>query len=73
MYNTHTATNRIGRQDCHEFNVEYSKVMRFQQFQSTWNKKLPNLISQDQTVAHIKADITLTEATEINSLVSGGC
>ena len=33
-------------------------VMRFQQFQSTWNKNLPNLKSQDQTVAHNKADIT---------------
>ena len=35
-----------------------STVMRFQQFQSTWNKNLPNLKSQDQTVAHVKADIT---------------
>mgnify|MGYP006903766825 CR=1 FL=1 len=27
MYNTHTATNRIGRQDCLEFNVEHSTLL----------------------------------------------
>ena len=39
-------------------NLRQYTVMRFQQFQSTWNKNLPNLNSQDQTIANIKADIT---------------
>ena len=34
------------------------KILKTQTLNSTWNKNLPNLNSQDQIVAHIKADIT---------------
>ena len=52
-------------------------VMRFQQFQSTWNKNLSNLNSVQQNVAHMKADIqpkilTFSEQDEVNNLASGG-
>ena len=58
MIYVYTQHNKLTKGKSGLFHALQCTVMRFQQFQSTWNKNLPNLNSQDQTVAHIKADIT---------------